>query len=136
MCQGEVTDTHLIHEIPAAHFGSVPAIHIPLLCCRLLLRMNSVISYNRSQRWNEGNGSMVSSFILLAFSEFPYLQVPLFLGFLIMYTVTVLENLDMIFVIRINPKLLTPMYFFLSHLTFVDFCYTSVIAPKLLEACL
>ncbi|XP_038193389.1 olfactory receptor 5D18-like [Arvicola amphibius] len=89
--------------------------------------MNSVIYSNRSQRWNEGNGSMVSSFILLAFSEFPDLQVPLFLGFLIMYTVTVLENLGVIFVIRINPKLHTPMYFFL-----VDFCYTSVIAPKLL----
>lgn len=83
--------------------------------------------------WREGNQSTVSTFILLAFSEYPDLQVPLFLGFLIMYTVTVLENLGMIFIIRVNPKLHTPMYFFLSHLSFVDFCYTSVIAPKLLE---
>ncbi|XP_005065064.1 olfactory receptor 5D14-like [Mesocricetus auratus] len=95
--------------------------------------MNFVLSSNISQRWNEGNRSMVSSFILLAFSEFPYLQVPLFLGFLIMYIVTVFENLGMIFIIRINTKFHTPMYFFLSHLSFVDFCYTSVIAPKLLD---
>ncbi|OBS58653.1 hypothetical protein A6R68_10222, partial [Neotoma lepida] len=37
----------------------------------------------------------------------------------------------MILIIRINPKLHTPMYFFLSHLSFVDFCYSSIIAPKM-----
>ena len=39
----------------------------------------------------------------------------------------------MIVIIRINPKLHTPMYFFLRHLSFVDFCYSSVTTPKLLE---
>ncbi|KFO22141.1 Olfactory receptor 5D13 [Fukomys damarensis] len=39
----------------------------------------------------------------------------------------------MILVIRINPRLHTPMYFFLSHLSFVDFCYSSIVTPKLLE---
>ncbi|XP_007954894.2 olfactory receptor 5D13-like [Orycteropus afer afer] len=53
--------------------------------------------------------------------------------FLIIYTVTVLGNLGMIVIIRINPNLHNPMYFFLSHLSFVDFCYSSVITPKLLE---
>ena len=36
----------------------------------------------------------------------------------------------MIATIKINPKLHTPMYFFLSHLPFVDFCYSSIVAPK------
>ena len=72
-------------------------------------------------------------FVFLEFSEYPNLQVPLFLVFLIMYTITVLENLGMILVIRINAKLHTPMYFFLSHLSFIDLCYTTVIAPKLLD---
>ncbi|MBZ3871390.1 Olfactory receptor 5D13 [Sciurus carolinensis] len=73
------------------------------------------------------------TFILLGFSEYPELQVPLFLLFLTIYTVTVLGNTGMILVIRVNPKLHTPMYFFLSHLSYIDFCYSTVVTPKLLE---
>ncbi|XP_059114863.1 olfactory receptor 5D13-like [Peromyscus eremicus] len=79
------------------------------------------------------NETSAVTFILMGFSEFPDLQIPLFLLFLIIYTVTVLGNLGMIAVIRLNPKLHTPMYFFLSHLSFVDFCYSTVVTPKLLE---
>ncbi|XP_069889042.1 olfactory receptor 5D13-like [Dipodomys merriami] len=79
---------------------------------------------------NQTNGV---SFILLGFSEYPDLQGTLFLVFFIIYTITVLGNLGMITIIRMNPKLHTPMYFFLSHLSFVDFCYSSVVTPKLLE---
>ncbi|XP_076785158.1 olfactory receptor 1165-like [Arvicanthis niloticus] len=79
---------------------------------------------------NQSTGVLL---VFVGFSEYPNLQVPLFLIFLIIYTITVLENLGMIFVIRINAKLHTPMYFFLSHLSFVDLCYTTVIAPKLLD---
>ena len=67
------------------------------------------------------------------FSEYPQLQVPLFLVFLAVYTVSVVGNLGMIVIIRINPKLHTPMYFFLRHLSFLDFCYSCIITPKLLE---
>ncbi|XP_068946960.1 olfactory receptor 5D18-like [Petaurus breviceps papuanus] len=79
------------------------------------------------------NQSSAVVFILLGFSDYPELQVPLFLLFLSIYAVTVLGNVGMIVVIKINPKLHTPMYFFLSHLSFVDFCYSSIITPKLLE---
>ncbi|XP_027624925.1 olfactory receptor 5D18-like [Tupaia chinensis] len=79
------------------------------------------------------NQSADVTFILLGFSEYPDLQVPLFLVFLTIYTVTVLGNLGMIIIIRMNPKLHTPMYFFLSHLSFVDFCYSTAVTPKLLE---
>lgn len=81
----------------------------------------------------EGNQSSVTTFILLGFSEYPHLQTPLFLVFLTVYTVTLVGNLGIIVVIRINPKLHTPMYFFLSHLSFLDICYSSVFTPKLLE---
>ncbi|XP_003802492.1 olfactory receptor 5D13-like [Otolemur garnettii] len=81
----------------------------------------------------EGNQSYGVTFILLGFSEYAELQVPLFLVFLTIYTVTVLGNLGMIVIIRVNPKLHTPMYFFLSHLSFVDFCYSTTVTPKLLE---
>ena len=73
------------------------------------------------------------TFILSGFSEYPHLQVPLFLVFFTVYTVSVVENLGMIVTIRINPKLHTPMYFFLRHLSFLDFCYSSVTTPKILE---
>ncbi|XP_017372719.1 olfactory receptor 5D18 [Cebus imitator] len=73
-----------------------------------------------------------TTFTLLGFSDYPELQVPLFLVFLAIYSVTVVGNIGLIVIIRINPKLHTPMYFFLSHLSFVDFCYSSIIAPKML----
>uniref|UniRef100_A0A8C9DTH9 Olfactory receptor n=1 Tax=Prolemur simus TaxID=1328070 RepID=A0A8C9DTH9_PROSS len=81
----------------------------------------------------EVNQSFGATFTLLGFSEYVDLQVPLFLVFLAIYTVTVLGNLGMIVIIRVNPKLHTPMYFFLSHLSFVDFCYSTTVTPKLLE---
>ncbi|XP_023398134.2 olfactory receptor 5D18-like [Loxodonta africana] len=71
-------------------------------------------------------------FTLLGFSGCPELQVPLFLVFLAIYSVSVVGNVGMIVIIKINPRLHTPMYFFLSHLSFVDFCYSSVIVPKML----
>ncbi|XP_007518773.1 olfactory receptor 5D13-like [Erinaceus europaeus] len=79
------------------------------------------------------NQSVVTTFILLGFSEYPGLQVPLFLIFLAVYTVTAVGNLGMVVLIRISSKLHTPMYYFLSHLSFVDFCYSTVVTPKLLE---
>ncbi|XP_008591764.1 PREDICTED: olfactory receptor 5D18-like [Galeopterus variegatus] len=79
------------------------------------------------------NESAGATFVLLGFSSFPPLKLPLFMMFLAIYTVTVVGNLGMIGVIRVNPKLQTPMYFFLSHLSFLDFCYSSVVTPKLLE---
>ncbi|XP_047630166.1 olfactory receptor 5D16-like [Phacochoerus africanus] len=73
-----------------------------------------------------------ATFTLLGFSDYPELQAPLFLVFLAIYSFSVVGNLGMIVIIKINPKLHTPMYFFLSHLSFVDFCYSSIIAPKML----
>nr|XP_003423554.1 olfactory receptor 5D18-like [Loxodonta africana] len=73
-----------------------------------------------------------ATFTLLGFSDYPELQVSLFLVFLAIYSVTVVGNLGMIIIIKINPILHTPMYFFLSHLSFMDFCYSSIVAPKML----
>ncbi|KAM8971731.1 olfactory receptor 5D18-like [Sarcophilus harrisii] len=79
------------------------------------------------------NQSSEITFILLGFSDYPYLQGFIFFVFLVIYVVTVIGNLMMIFIIWITPKLHTPMYFFLSNLSFVDFCYSTTITPKLLE---
>ncbi|XP_004646993.1 olfactory receptor 5L1-like [Octodon degus] len=80
----------------------------------------------------EENCTMVTEFILLGLSEVPELRLVLFLVFLLIYGVTVLANLGMMALIQVSSPLHTPMYFFLSHLAFVDFCYSSVIVPKML----
>ncbi|XP_020823256.1 olfactory receptor 1L6-like [Phascolarctos cinereus] len=49
-----------------------------------------------------------------------------------MYLVTLLGNLLIILVIHSDSRLHTPMYFFLSILSFTDICFTSVIVPKML----
>ncbi|XP_010833744.1 PREDICTED: olfactory receptor 5D13-like [Bison bison bison] len=82
----------------------------------------------------EGNQSAGAMFTLLGFFlRISQLQVPLLLVFLTIYAVTVVGNLGIITIIRISLKLHTPMYFLLSNLSFVDFCYSTTVTPKLLE---
>ncbi|XP_076968055.1 olfactory receptor 8A1-like [Tamandua tetradactyla] len=78
------------------------------------------------------NHSTVTEFILGGLTNRPGLQLPLFLLFLGIYMVTMVGNLGMIMLILVNPQLHTPMYFFLSNLSLVDMCYSSVITPKML----
>uniref|UniRef100_A0A4W2IDB8 Olfactory receptor n=1 Tax=Bos indicus x Bos taurus TaxID=30522 RepID=A0A4W2IDB8_BOBOX len=78
------------------------------------------------------NSTVKPQFFLLGFSDHPELQSVLFAVFLSIYSVTLMGNLGMILLITASPPLHTPMYFFLCILSFVDACYSSVIAPKLL----
>ncbi|XP_027702535.1 olfactory receptor 5I1 [Vombatus ursinus] len=80
----------------------------------------------------EGNYTLVTEFILLGFPTRPELQVVLFLVFLFMYSMILMGNIGLMMLIRVDPHLQTPMYFFLSNLSFVDLCYSSVIVPKML----
>ncbi|XP_052045534.1 olfactory receptor 150-like [Apodemus sylvaticus] len=78
------------------------------------------------------NHSTVTEFILAGLTDKPELQLPLFLLFLGIYLFTVLGNLGMIILILLSSHLHTPMYFFLSSLSFIDLCYSTVITPKML----
>ncbi|XP_021484622.2 olfactory receptor 5L1-like [Meriones unguiculatus] len=78
----------------------------------------------------EENCTSVAEFVLLGFSDVPDLAFFLFPVFFLIYGVTVIANLGMTVLIQISSQLHTPMYFFLSHLAFVDFCYSSIIVPK------
>uniref|UniRef100_A0A8D1DWN5 Olfactory receptor n=1 Tax=Sus scrofa TaxID=9823 RepID=A0A8D1DWN5_PIG len=78
------------------------------------------------------NHSSVTEFILLGFSDHPELQCLLFTVFLVIYVITVFGNLGMILIIKMDSRLHTPMYFFLSNLSLIDFCYSSVITPNML----
>ncbi|XP_045724413.1 olfactory receptor 5AR1-like [Mirounga angustirostris] len=78
------------------------------------------------------NSSMVTDFILLGMTDNPQLGVLLFGAFLIIYIVTVLGNLSLVILIRVSPCLHTPMYFFLSNLSLLDVCFSSITIPKTL----
>ncbi|XP_039081543.1 putative olfactory receptor 2B8 [Hyaena hyaena] len=78
------------------------------------------------------NGSSFTGFILLGFSDRPQLERVLFVVFLIFYLLTLLGNTTIIALSRLDPHLQTPMYFFLSNLSFLDLCYTTSTVPQLL----
>ncbi|XP_004689198.1 PREDICTED: olfactory receptor 151 [Condylura cristata] len=78
------------------------------------------------------NYSIVTEFILGGLTNRPELQLPLFFLFLGIYSVTMIGNLGMFMLICLSSQLHTPMYYFLSNLSLVDLCYSSVITPKML----
>ncbi|XP_075393467.1 olfactory receptor 7A10-like [Tenrec ecaudatus] len=78
------------------------------------------------------NYTRVSEFFLLGLSDEAELQPLLFGLFLSMYMVTFIGNLLIILVTLTDSHLHTPMYFFLSNLSFADICFTSTTVPKML----
>ncbi|GAB1303406.1 Olfactory receptor [Apodemus speciosus] len=79
-----------------------------------------------------GNNCTVTVFFLAGLSVKPELQLPLFFLFIGIYLITVAGNLGMITLIGLSSNLHTPMYFFLSSLSFIDFCQSTVVMPKML----
>ncbi|XP_045872845.1 olfactory receptor 1009-like [Meles meles] len=78
------------------------------------------------------NDTKVTEFIFTGLTYKPQLQIFLFLLFLSFYLINLTGNLGVIILIRVDSRLHTPMYFFLSHLSFVDICFSSVVSPKML----
>ncbi|XP_042532371.1 olfactory receptor 8H1-like [Dipodomys spectabilis] len=79
--------------------------------------------------WNKTVGS---DFILMGLTDSAEMQLALSVLFLMTYLMTVLGNLGMIMIICVDHQLHTPMYFFLTHLSFIDLSFSSVITPKTL----
>ena len=79
-----------------------------------------------------GNCSSLTEFIFLGITDNTEDKVILFTVFLLVYLITLLANLGMITLIRMDPQLHTPMYFFLSHLSFCDLCISTAVGPKML----
>ncbi|XP_039197039.1 olfactory receptor 1020-like [Crotalus tigris] len=78
------------------------------------------------------NQTIVTEFILVGFMDHPELQIPLFMFFLLIYLITLVGNMGIIILTKIDVRLHTPMYFFLRNLSIVDVGYSTAIAPKLL----
>ena len=78
------------------------------------------------------NCSVATDFTFLGLSDRRHLQQELFVLFLLVYGITVVASVGMILLIKVDPRLHTPMYHFLSNLSFCDVCYSSAVSPKML----
>ncbi|KAM4862054.1 olfactory receptor 2G3-like [Thomomys bottae] len=78
------------------------------------------------------NVSFPNTFVLLGFSEYPWLQIPLFAVVLVSHILTITGNSSIILLSMMEPRLQTPMYFFLDNLSLLDLCISCNIAPQLL----
>lgn len=82
---------------------------------------------------NRANESSSKEFILLGFSDKPWLQTPLLVLLLASYATTIFGNVSIMMVCILDPKLHTPMYFFLTNLSILDLCYTTSTVPHMLK---
>ncbi|XP_030050871.1 olfactory receptor 1J4-like [Microcaecilia unicolor] len=80
------------------------------------------------------NKTSVSEFILLGFSEYPHLQLFISVTIFLTFLISVLGNLMFLMLVCADPHLQKPMYFFLSNLSFLDICNTSVTLSTLLHS--
>ncbi|XP_040203569.1 olfactory receptor 5AP2-like [Rana temporaria] len=78
------------------------------------------------------NQSTVTEFILLGLTDNPNIQLWLFQVFSLVYMTTLAGNILLIVAVRTDSHLHNPMYIFLTNLSFLDICYTSIIVPKML----
>ncbi|XP_030066274.1 olfactory receptor 1F1-like [Microcaecilia unicolor] len=78
------------------------------------------------------NHTKVTEFIILGFYELPEMQLFLFLLFLIIYLMCLTGNLLIIFTVCSDSHLHSPMFFFLTNLSFLEICYVTITVPKLL----
>ncbi|XP_036283361.1 olfactory receptor 8K3-like [Pipistrellus kuhlii] len=81
---------------------------------------------------DQQNLTVLKEFILMGITDHPELQAIFFGVFLIIYTVSVVGNMGMIILTKMDSRLQTPMYFFLRHLAFTDLGYSTAVGPKML----
>eukprot|EP00079_Xenopus_tropicalis_P019591 XP_012809396.1 PREDICTED: olfactory receptor 2A2-like [Xenopus tropicalis] len=81
----------------------------------------------------EQNQTWVSEIVLLGFQNLHNFKVPLFSLFLLIYILTVLENVLIIGLVAFSRNLHSPMYFFLQQLALSDLLEATDIVPTLLQ---
>ncbi|XP_062053921.1 olfactory receptor 5T9-like [Lepus europaeus] len=97
-----------------------------------MTEMEGMSSYLDVHRIHLTNMSEVTVFILMGFTDDFDLQVILFLLFLGIYLFTLIGNLGLVILVIGNSQLHNPMYYFLSVLSSLDACYSTVVTPKML----
>ncbi|XP_006163531.1 olfactory receptor 10AD1-like [Tupaia chinensis] len=105
----------------------------------LLLTLNGlnnsriIIQYIILQAVDPRNSSTVTEFILVGFEQSsPSTRALLFALFLTLYSLAMAMNGLIIFITWTDPRLNSPMYFFLGHLSFLDVCFITTTIPQML----
>ncbi|XP_049747661.1 olfactory receptor 5AS1-like [Elephas maximus indicus] len=80
----------------------------------------------------ENNYTRPTEFVFVGFTDYLPLRVTLFLVFFMLYVLTMVGNMGLIILVNVNSSLQTPMYYFLSNLSFLDISYSTAVAPKML----
>ncbi|XP_069807047.1 olfactory receptor 6N1-like [Dendropsophus ebraccatus] len=80
----------------------------------------------------QGNKTVVEEFILLTFADLHQVQILIFPCFLLTYITCIIGNLAIIIVVKLEPSLQKPMYFFISVFSASEIMFVSVTVPKLL----
>uniref|UniRef100_A0A8D1X2D6 Olfactory receptor n=3 Tax=Sus scrofa TaxID=9823 RepID=A0A8D1X2D6_PIG len=93
---------------------------------------NLFVSPQMERSLKVGNMTRVQEFVLLGLSTRLDIRDVLFVTFLALYLLTLLENTLIIFLICSHTDLHKPMYFFLGNLSCLEMCYVSVTTPSLL----
>ncbi|XP_044513104.1 olfactory receptor 2C1-like [Gracilinanus agilis] len=78
------------------------------------------------------NISSFKGFILMGVSDHPQLEMIFFVAILFSYLLTLMGNLTIILISRLDARLHTPMYFFLSNLSSLDLAFTTSSVPQML----
>ncbi|KAG8445931.1 hypothetical protein GDO86_010653 [Hymenochirus boettgeri] len=80
---------------------------------------------NRSQ-------TVTMEFILAGFPESKHIKALLFVFILLLYLFTLVGNIIFIVTVNASPRLHSPMYYFLCHLSLLDLLFSSSAMPKIL----
>ncbi|XP_033864178.2 olfactory receptor 10G4-like [Acipenser ruthenus] len=88
----------------------------------------------KMQILSDSNHTNVAEFVFVGFTGVR--QAPQLIGvtFLIIYLLTLLGNLFILYVIKKEEKLQTPMYIIICNLALSDIIYSTVISPKLIQS--
>ncbi|KAG8545731.1 hypothetical protein GDO81_020429 [Engystomops pustulosus] len=79
----------------------------------------------------QGNHTPISYFIIKGISDDPHLQLSIFILVLLIYLFILCGNLTILIACK-DPRLHTPMYFFLANLSIIDICCSTVSLHKIL----
>ncbi|XP_049722894.1 olfactory receptor 12D3-like [Elephas maximus indicus] len=79
------------------------------------------------------NITRANEFLLLGLTRIQELQPVIFTVFLILYLIILFGNGAILVIVISEPRLHSPMYFFLGNLSCLDICYSSVTLPKLMS---
>ncbi|XP_044138634.1 olfactory receptor 1468-like [Bufo gargarizans] len=82
---------------------------------------------------HEVNSTMATEFLILGFPALNDYKLPFFSIVLLMYSMTICENLLIILLVSTSQRLRSPMYFFLGHLALSDIFQISNVVPKMLD---